>query len=502
MLQQTAQWRRRLTVTIGLAIATLAFVIAAPATAHATASLRLYPDVSDGGGGQLVTHTPFTLYIANDGHGNGDNTAYDVQLVVAVSDPSLLDHITLTDEGGDTVTLTAGDFGVGTPAFPCDGRLMPPHGIYPASFAEVSLGDLDQGVVASLQVEFSGQEGLAIHFDAFGEGVKNNGGCRDVYNPFGHDVTALVTDDGQGPPPECELDIDKTSDVDAVAIGDQATFTITVTELSGCELTGVTITDFIPFVSDAENDVPAFSIVSTDPEADVSDTEVVWNIGTLSPGDSTAVTMTVLFDQPAADGHVVINSACAISEQTEEVCDAIEIAVGEVDEVEPIGGPGFWCRQVRAAMAGLGNAQFTVEQLEGWRDQINVQSAVFPDFWDTTELDGIRLLLCEPNTLGTAAERLMRHLLTLWLNIVSERVDPGLTLGELCEGSEPLPEDADPAWTVEFVLGEAEAALIAGSDDDVLLSWKDVIDFINNASTPENCAPLRIIRTGPRRLIP
>jgi uncharacterized repeat protein (TIGR01451 family) len=466
----------------------------------------MYPDVPDGGGGQLVTHTPFQLNIANDGHGNGDNTAYSVQLVVAVSDLSLLDAVTLTDGGAIAVTLAEPDFSVGTPEFPCDGRPMPPHGIYPAPFTLVELGDLEPGTEVSLTVDFAGLEGLEIHFDAFGEGVKNNGGCRDVSSPFGHDVTALVTDDGQGPPPpppECELDIDKTSDVDAVEIGDEVVFTITATELSGCELTTVSITDFIPFVPDGDDDVPAFSIVGTDPSAAISDTEVVWDLGTLTAGGSAVVTMTVLFDQPAADGHVVVNSACAISDQTEEVCDAAEVTVGEVGEAaESIGGPGFWCRQFRATLDDLANAQFTREQLEGWRDLINDQSIVFPVLWDTTTLEGIRELLCRPNHLDTAAERLMRHLMTLWLNIVSERLDPALTLGELCDSSEPLPDGADPAWTVEYVLGEAEAALDTGADDDVLLFWKDVIDYINNSNTPDDCGRGRLIRGGPRRLMP
>jgi len=378
---------------------------------------------------------------------------------------------------------------------------MPPHGIYPAPFATVDLGDLEQGAVVSLIVDFAGQQGLGIHFDAFGEGVKNNGGCRDVYNPFGHDVTAIVPDDGQGPPPECELDIDKTSDVDAVEIGDEATFTITVTELSGCELTGLSITDFIPFVTEQETEVPAFSIIATDPAATIEPTEVIWDIGTLPAGGSAVVTMTVLFGEPAADGHVIVNSACATSDQTEEVCDAAEVAVGEVDEVEPIGGPGFWCRQIRASVDGLANAQFTVEQLELWRDQINDESIVFPVLWDTTTLDGIRQLLCRPNSLDSAAKRLMRHLMTLWLNIVSERLDPALTLGDLCDGSEPLPEDADPSWTVDYVLGEAEAALDSGADDSSLLFWKDVIDFVNNSSTPDNCDRIRFIR-GIRRIGP
>jgi uncharacterized repeat protein (TIGR01451 family) len=380
---------------------------------------------------------------------------------------------------------------------------MPPHGIYPAAFATIELGDLEEGTVLSLVVDYAGQVGLAVHFDAFGEAAKHNGGCSDAYNPYGHDVTAVVPDDGQlPPPPDCELDIDKTSDVDAVEIGDQVVFTITLSELSDCELTSVTITDFIPFVSDDEENLAAFTVVSTDPAAVVSDTEVVWDIGTVPAGSSVAVTMTAEFNEPAADGYVIINSACAVSDQTDEECDATEIAVGDVAVAEPIGGPGFWCRQLRAAMDGLPNAQFTVVQLEDWRDQVNDQSTVFPDLWDTTALDGIRELLCGPNQLHTAADRLLRHLMSLWLNIVSERLDPATTLEQLCDGGEPLPDGAEPSWTVDHVLTEAEAALIAGADDDVLVFWKDVIDFVNNAQLPEDCGSALRRARGTRRPTP
>jgi len=486
------------------AAAITAFCLAAlltPATADATASLRLYPDVSDGGGGQLVTHTPFTLNIVNDGHGNGDNTAYGVLLVVAVADPALLDTVHIFD--GDLIdeTVTEADLSIGTPVFLCDGRPMPPHGVYPASYTTIELGDIEAGQTVALMVDYAGSEGLSVHFDAFGTGIKNNGGCRDIYNPFGHDVTALVPDGQEPPPPECELEIDKTSDVDAVIIGDEATYTITVSNLSDCDLTAVSVTDYIPFVSDGTDDFPAFTVLATNPLATVTATEVIWDFETMAAGDTSIMTMTVAFDQELADGHVVVNAACVESDQTEEECDAVGIAVGEVDEIEPFGGPGFWCRQVRAAMDGHHNAQFTIEELETWLGQINEESIVFPEMRDTETLDVVRLLLCRPNTLDTAADRLMRHLMTLWFNIVSERLDPELTLGELCAGDEPLPEDADPGWSVGYVLEQTELVLDTGADDPTLNFWKDVIDFINNSSTPENCQTIRSMR-GFRRLQP
>ena len=465
-------------------------------TVWANASLRLFPDEADGGGGQLVSHSPFELNIVNEGHGNGDNTAYNVQLVVAVADRSLLDVVTLSAEGVEIATVAEPDLEpVGTPEFLCDGRPMPPHGIYPAAFTLIALGDIDAGVTVTLTVNIEGQEGLSVHFDAFGEGIKNNGGCRDVYNPFGHDVTAVLEDGGgDPPPPECEVEIDKTSDVDAVMIDDEAVFTITAENLSDCELSAVTITDYLPLVVDGGGvEHTAFTILNTSPEADViTSSQVVWDLGTLNAWASAIVSMTVVFDEPLADGHRIVNAACLDADELDESeCDSTTIAVGEVGDLEPIGGPGFWCRQIRAALDGENNARFTVEELEEWLDEINESSAVFPDHGPTGTLEAVRQLLCRPNTLRTAEDRLLRHLMTLWFNLVSERLEPTTTLAQLCQGDEPLPEGAEPGWTVGYVLEQAELAVTDGADDATLSFWKDVIDFINNSGPPGSCQMLR-----------
>jgi hypothetical protein len=127
---------------------------------------------------------------------------------------------------------------------------------------------------------------------------------------------------------------------------------------------------------------------------------------------------------------------------------------------------------------------------------------VFTELFETSTLEDARTLLCRPNSLRTAAARLARHHLTLWLNLVSERVDPELALGELCPGDEPPPEGTDPEWTVGYVRDQAEAAILSGEDDPTLLFWMAVEDFINNASLPEACAPSFRRPIGLRRLMP
>ncbi len=474
-------------------LAVLFTVAMTPATAEANAALRLYPDVADGGGGQLVTHNPFVLTVVNDGNGGGDNMAHDVQLVIAVPDPSLLTEVMVTFPDTSAVVITADQLTDGSPEFPCTGRQMPPHGVYPAAFTTVPLGDIAQDESVALDISYTGLEGLVVHFDAMAMGYKNNGDCRDVYNPFGHDVTAMILG-GETEPPECEVEVDKTSDVDGVEIGDEVVFTITADNVGDCELTMAVITDVIPVVTDEDgNEFPAFSVIATNPPAtSTTDTEVIWEIGTIPAGSPVTVTMTALFDEPLAEGNRVINAACLIADELDEdLCDNTCVAVGDVEPPEPIGSPGFWCRQIRAALEGHQNARYTVDELDAWRIQINDESGVFDELRDTETLDQVRELVCRPNTLTNAGERLMRHLMTLWFNIVSGRLDPALTLGELCIGDEGLPDGADPAWTVEYVRDEAEAALIGGADDQTLLFWKDVIDYINNATTPGNCKWVR-----------
>ena len=90
-------------------------------------------------------------------------------------------------------------------------------------------------------------------------------------------------------------------------------------------------------------------------------------------------------------------------------------------------------------------------------------------------------LLCRPQDAEGAADRLTRHLLTLWLNVVSERLDRDQALGDLCMGDEILPEGTVPAMTVEDLILAAEDSLLAGDDDEQLNFWSEVVDAVNNS---------------------
>jgi hypothetical protein len=160
------------------------------------------------------------------------------------------------------------------------------------------------------------------------------------------------------------------------------------------------------------------------------------------------------------------------------------------------------------AIQGRHNATYTAEELEAFLAAINEGtdsiegSLVFSELYDTSTLASAQTLLCEPQLAESAADRLARHLLTLWFNIVSERVDPNLMLDELCAGEEKLPEDADGGMTVDDVLRSAEEELLAEVGDEALLDWwKEIVDFINNAKVGPDCdeAAIELRRSGGRR---
>ena len=125
---------------------------------------------------------------------------YDVSLFVAAQGLSDIATITLTSltPGYSSFTLDAGDLVMGTP----DG--MPPHGVFPSYYAELSLGDMfigaddvydmvdgggpADGFILRYAVELTGLE--LAHFDATGSYVQK-GDYKETFAPFSHDATAI-----------------------------------------------------------------------------------------------------------------------------------------------------------------------------------------------------------------------------------------------------------------------------------------------------------------------
>ena len=83
------------------------------------------------------------------------------------------------------------------------------------------------------------------------------------------------------------------------------------------------------------------------------------------------------------------------------------MAVGDVPD--EIGGPGFWCNQIRFTLEGRDNARFTLDELEAWLAEIDLLSAVFSEVWDVSTVELARDLLCYPSQATGPADRRPRR---------------------------------------------------------------------------------------------
>lgn len=479
-----------------ITLAMLVLLSAAPRLSEAKTKLWLFPDSEDPRSGHhVVTDGEFTLIVQN--RGTADNDAVSlVSLVVAVNDSSLLGGVTLTWPDGSATTVDAAGLQYGTPTIPCDGNRVPGHGIYPTDFTTVpalnedSLQEIEPGGQIEIQVEVVGDDGLEVHFDAIAQGTKIKRGaevCYGVVNPSGHCVTVVFAAETA----ECpHLDVEKTASAGTAEVGGEIEYTIEVLNSADCDpLANLVVSEDIPTVIDPESGdpVPAFTVDQTTvlpPPTSQTDDLITWDLAGLEPSESTVFTLVALFSD-ASDGQEIVNTACVSGDGLEDPeCGSAVVAIGNVSSEADFGGPGFWCNRVRFALAGRDHITYMVEELDAFLTDIDGASAVFSEIYDVSTLELTEDLLCRPQDAASAADRLARHLLTLWFNIVSGRVDPELTLGDLCPGDEMLPEDADATMTIGRVVLEAENEILVAEPDDALLDWwKDVIDYINDASS-------------------
>ncbi len=440
----------------------------------------------------------FLLDVYNHGRGAGDNTAYGVQLLVAIDDIGEF-------EGGtvDGVDLSPTSFTYGLPTFSCSGRSIPSHGVYPTYYTVIDLGNLAAEDLRQVEVALSGTEALRVHFDSFAEGivVKKQGKtkittCTDLFNPFSHDLTNIGG--GIEPPPVCEyeLTIDKSGPA-TVQAGGLITYTIAYgSGASTCDQNNVVVTDTLPSISIFGVTLPALYVKSATGCTTADNLTLTCTIGMLAVGEGGVITVEAYVSPLIAGGTVITNAACVDSAEAEAVCDSTTTTVTQPpinnDAGEDIGTPGFWCNQTKRAIDCAGtpdvkctNSQkFTYDQVSGWLSFIQMFSRVFDELGRGTTVGDINVLICDASGTDTAAAKLQRHLATLWFNLVSSQVGAGMTLGSLCVGPAALPAGADTSWTVAMVIVASETALLAGADDATLLFWKDVVDFIDNAQAP------------------
>jgi uncharacterized repeat protein (TIGR01451 family) len=481
-------------------------VLFAPA-AWAGPQLWLYPqEAGPRQGGHIVPPGDFTLVVENRAKASGKdekNTAQEVQLVVAVNDPDLIANLALAAHS-DGSPIDLGNWAHGTPVLPCSEKPMPRHGVYPAVHALAALGDLGGGERIEIDVTVDGEPGLRVHFDAIAIAWKNTGKgpkCSDVSNPAGHDVTVGERPgghDGCG-----RVTITKSSEQKFVDFGDFLIFEIEIVNAGTCDLTEPVLRDYVPTVKDDEGSrVPAFSVSAADPAPSQDDGFLLeWPLGSsVAPGEQRAVWLEVEFDEPAADGHRVVNRACFSAEELRKPrCAAAVVFVGNPRGEDGPAGPGFWCHATRFIFEERWNAPIEAEDFEAWLAEIGESSEVFHEPpYDAGTLELAHDWLCTPQSAEGAADRLVRHLLTLWLNVVSGRFALGQALDELCDGDELMPEDVVPSTIWELIVA-VEEALLLPADDQELGYWSEVVDAVNNSLLPGEPGCVSPLSTTGRR---
>jgi uncharacterized repeat protein (TIGR01451 family) len=474
-------------------------------SAWAGPQLWLYPgENGPRQGGHLLPLEDFTLVVENRAKDSDENVAQEVRLVVAVNDPGLIGNLSLAEGDGTPIELSA--WVEGTPELPCSFKPMPRHSVYPAFFALAELADLPGGERHEIDVTVDGEADVRLHFDAMAIAWKNTGKgpkCSDVSNPPGHDVTV-----GQRPGgghDDCgRVRIRKSADEKYVDFGDTVTFEIEVSNEGTCDLTDPVLRDFIPTVEDeTDGTVAAFSVSGGTVPSPSREEEflVEWDlVSPLASGEIDGVILEVVFDQPAADGQRIVNRACISAEELRKPrCAAAVVIVGNPRGEDGPAGPGFWCHATRFMLEDRRNAPVDSEDFDEWLIEIGDGSDVFHDeLYDASRPELARDLLCTPQSAAGAADRLARHLLTLWLNVVSGRISMDQELDELCDGDEIMPDDVE-AKTVMELITAVEDALLAPEDDQVLSYWSEVVDAVNNSLVPGEPGCMEPLTTSGRQ---
>ena len=116
------------------------------------------------------------------------------------------------------------------------------------------------------------------------------------------------------------LKLIKTADRDPVAPGEQLVYSISVTNNGNDNATSVVLVDQLP----AETD---FVAASSGGSFDPGSGQVTWNQGVLAPGSSALVTLTVVVDDPLADGTLLVNLATVSSNETAPITASVTTTV-------------------------------------------------------------------------------------------------------------------------------------------------------------------------------
>jgi uncharacterized repeat protein (TIGR01451 family) len=129
-----------------------------------------------------------------------------------------------------------------------------------------------------------------------------------------------------------DLTISSPASPNPVAVGDQLTHTIIVENEGTEDSTNVTVTDVLASNLDLDDAVPTIGVCE-------GDTVVVCTLGTMTPGQSETIQLTVT---PSSSGSVV-NTAVVSGENEADVTDNAATTTVEAVETAGDGGGGGAC---------------------------------------------------------------------------------------------------------------------------------------------------------------
>jgi len=162
------------------------------------------------------------------------------------------------------------------------------------------------------------------------------------------------------------LTISMTDDPDPVGAGQSVTYTISYENNSTETLTGVTVTNFIPagtlFVSASWGGILQGEQV------------VLWEIGTLEPGQSGEVSLVLHIPQSSEDGSIFVNTAVIDSNET-------EAATATEDTLDPTvyGSQMFyvfgWAPDVLDLLSSRSSPAYTVTASSGINSVLSISNA-------------------------------------------------------------------------------------------------------------------------------
>ncbi|MBI2984669.1 MAG: DUF11 domain-containing protein [Candidatus Kerfeldbacteria bacterium] len=113
------------------------------------------------------------------------------------------------------------------------------------------------------------------------------------------------------------IDLDKSGPATAIP-GDTITYTLAWSVSGNAQATNAIVSDPVP--ADA-------SFVSASDDGGLSGSVVSWNLGTVNPGDSGTVSLTVLLDRPLPDGQRITNTGTFDTTENDPVSDTVVTVV-------------------------------------------------------------------------------------------------------------------------------------------------------------------------------